>query len=59
MDARLVKSASRPLSNDELKKQRNHRQTKEGQHDKNGKPLKFSRYLESDWVINNDTLTSN
>jgi len=29
VDARLVKSASRPLSQDELKKQREHRQTKE------------------------------
>jgi transposase, IS5 family len=55
VDARLVKSASRPLSNDELKKQREHRQTDEGQRDKNGKPLKFSRDLESDWVIKNDT----
>jgi IS5 family transposase len=55
VDARLVKSASRPLSNDELKKQREHRQTEEGQRDKNGKPLKFSRDLESDWVIKNDT----
>jgi transposase, IS5 family len=54
-DARLVKSASRPLSNDELKKQREHRQTDEGQRDKKGKPLKFSRDLESDWVIKNDT----
>jgi IS5 family transposase len=34
VDARLVKSASRPLSNDELKKQREHRQTEEGQLDK-------------------------
>jgi hypothetical protein len=55
VDARLVKSASRPLSNDELKKQREHRQTDEGQRDKNGKSLKFSRDLESDWVIKNDT----
>ena len=54
VDARLVKSASRPLSNDELKKQREHRQTEEGKQDKNGKPLKFSRDLESDWVIKND-----
>jgi len=34
VDARLVKSASRPLSQDELKKQREHRQTEEGQRDK-------------------------
>jgi transposase, IS5 family len=55
VDARLVKSASRPLSNDELKKQREHRQTEEGQRDKNSKPLKFSRDLESDWTVRNDT----
>ena len=54
MDARLVKSASRPLSQDELKKQREHRNSEEGQRDKNGNPLKFSRDLESDWTIKND-----
>jgi IS5 family transposase len=48
VDARLVKSASRPLSQDELKKQREHRQTLQGQRDKNSNPLKFSRDLESD-----------
>ena len=55
VDARLVKSASRPLSHDELKKQREHRQTEEGKQDKTGKPLKFSRDLESDWTVRNDT----
>jgi len=55
VDARLVKSASRPLSNDELKKQRQHRQTEQGKKDKNGKPLKFARDLESDWTVRNDT----
>lgn len=54
VDARLVESASHPLSNDELKKKRAHHDTKEGQKDKNGKPLKFSRDLESDWTIKND-----
>ena len=34
VDARLVKSASRPLSNDELKKQREHRQNEEGKQNK-------------------------
>jgi transposase, IS5 family len=56
VDARLVKSASRPLSQDELKKQREHRQTDEGQRDKTGKPLKFTRDLESDWIVKNDIL---
>ena len=54
VDARLVKSASRPLSNDELKKQRDKRNTPEGKLDKNGKPLKFCRDLESDWTVKND-----
>ena len=54
VDARLVESASRPLSNDELKKKRAHRDTDQGQKDKNGKPLKFSRDLESNWTIKNE-----
>jgi IS5 family transposase len=54
VDARLVKSASRPLSQDELKKQREHRNSEEGQRDKKGNPLKFTRDLESDWTIKND-----
>jgi len=55
VDARLVESASRPISNDEIKKLREKRQTPEGKLDKNGKLLKFSRDLESDWVVQNDT----
>ena len=55
VDARLVKSASRPLSQDELKKQREHRNSEEGKRDKKGRPLKFSRDLESDWTVRNDT----
>jgi len=54
VDARLVQSASRPLSNDELKKQRDKRNTPDGKLDKNGKPLKFCRDLESNWTIKND-----
>lgn len=54
IDARLVKSASRPISNKEIKKQKKKRNTPEGKLDKNGKPLKFSRDLESDCVIKND-----
>jgi IS5 family transposase len=50
IDARLIESASHSLSNDELKKQQEKRATPEGQVDKNGKPLKFSRDLESDWM---------
>jgi IS5 family transposase len=54
VDARLVQSASRPLSNDELNKQRDKRNTPDGKLDKNGKPLKFCRDLESNWTIKND-----
>jgi len=54
VDARLVKSASRPLSNDELKKHRDKRNSPEGKLDKNGNPLKFSRDLQSDWTVKND-----
>ena len=54
IDARLVHSTSRPISNDEINELRQHRQTPEGKLDKNGRPLKFSRDLESDWVVQND-----
>ena len=54
VDARLVKSASRPMSNDDLKKLKEKRSTPEGQLDKKGRPLKFSRDLESDWTVKND-----
>lgn len=54
IDARLVKSASRPMSNEDIKKLTNKRATPEGKVDKNGKPLKFSRDIESDWTIKND-----
>jgi len=55
IDARLVKSASRPISNDQIKEFRNTHNTPEGKLDKNGKPLKFSRDLDSDWVVQKDT----
>ena len=55
IDARLVQSASRPISNDDIHKQREKRNTPEGQADKNGNPIKFQRDLESDWVVQNDT----
>jgi IS5 family transposase len=54
VDARLVKSASRPMSNDDLRKLKEKRDTPEGKLDKNGKPLKFSRDLESDWTVKDD-----
>ena len=54
VDARLVESASHPINNEEIKKQREKRETPEGKIDKNGKPLKFSRDFESDWVVKNE-----
>jgi transposase, IS5 family len=54
VDARLVKSASRPMSNDGLKDFKEKRNSPEGKLDKNGNPMKFSRDLESDWTVKND-----
>lgn len=54
IDARLVQSASHPLSNERLKEEKTKRETPEGKLDKNGKPLKYSRDLESDWTVKND-----
>jgi hypothetical protein len=55
IDARLVQSASRPISNDDIHKQRKKRNSPEGHIDKNRNPIKFQRDLESDWVVQNDT----
>ena len=55
VDARLVQSsASHPISNEEINKQREKRDTPEGKLDKNGNLLKFSRDLDSDWTVKND-----
>ena len=54
VDARLVKSASRPLSNEKLIELKEKSNTPEGKLDKNGKPKKFSRDLDSDWVVQKD-----
>jgi hypothetical protein len=51
VDARLVKSVSKPLGNDELRKLKDKRNTSEGKLNKNGNALKFSRDLESDWSV--------
>jgi IS5 family transposase len=55
VDARLIKSASKPVSNDKLDELRQKHDSPEGRLDKNGKEKKFSRDLESDWTIKNDT----
>lgn len=49
IDARLVKSASRPVSNKKLEQLREKHDSPEGRLDKNGNPKKFSRDIESDW----------
>ena len=49
IDDRLVKSASRPVSNEKLKQLRQEHDSPEGQLDKNGVPKKFNRDIESDW----------
>jgi IS5 family transposase len=54
IDARLVQSANRPMSHDEIKKLKEKRQSPEGKLDKNGNPLKFCKDIESDWVVQND-----
>ena len=54
IDARLVLSASRPISNDKIKELQEKGETPEGKLDKNGKSLKFSRDLESDWITIDD-----
>jgi len=54
VDARLVQSASHPLSKEKIKEEREKRSIPEGSRDKNGKPLKFSRDLESDWTVKNN-----
>ena len=48
IDARLVQSASHPLSNEMLQEEKAKRETPQGKVDINGKTLKFSRDLESD-----------
>jgi len=54
VDARLVKSASKPMSNDDLRREKQRRESAEGEVDKSGKLLKFSRDLESDWTVKDD-----
>ena len=55
VDARLIQSASRPLSNNDLSELREKQNSPESKLDKNGNPKKFSRDLESDWTVKNDT----
>jgi len=54
VDARLVKSANRPVSNKKLNELKEINNSPEGKLDKNGKPKKYSRDLDSDWVVQKD-----
>jgi IS5 family transposase len=54
VDARLVQSASKPLSNDRIREEKEKRDRPDGRLDKNGNVLKFSRDLESDWTVKNE-----
>ena len=54
VDARLVKSVNRPVSNEKIEEFKHKAQTPEGQLDKNGNPKKYSRDLDANWVIKND-----
>jgi IS5 family transposase len=54
VDARLVQSASHPISNEEIQKQREKSETPKGKLDKSGNLLKFSRDLDSDWTVKNN-----
>ncbi len=53
VDARLVKSASRPVSNKKMEELRKQHNSPEGKLDKNCNPRKFTRDLDSDWTIKN------
>ncbi len=53
VDARLIQSASHPISSEEIKTQREKREPPEGKLDKHGNLLKFSRDLDSDWTVKN------
>jgi len=54
VDARLVKSVSRPVSNNKLTELKEKANTPEGKLDKNSNPKKYSRDLDSDWVVQKD-----
>ncbi len=54
IDARLVKSANHPISNEQIKEFKEKMNTPKGKLDKNGKPKKYTRDIDSDWVVKND-----
>jgi transposase, IS5 family len=54
IDARLVKSAARPKSNEKIKEEQEKRETAEGNLDRTGKPLKFKSDVDSNWTVRDD-----
>jgi IS5 family transposase len=54
VDARLIKSACRPVSNKQINEFKQRYETPEGKLDKNALPKKFYRDLDSDWTIKNN-----
>ena len=54
VDARLIKSASKPISKKMIKKLKEKHNTPEGKLDKNGNPKKFTRDIDSDWTFKNE-----
>ena len=53
VDARLVKSSSKPLPTDKIGELKKHIK-ENGNLNKNGKEKRFSRDFESDWTVKND-----
>jgi transposase, IS5 family len=54
VDARLVKSASKPISKKKIEQLKEQHNTPEGKLDKNGNVKKFTRDIDSDWTFKND-----
>ena len=54
VDARLVRSASHPVSGEQLRELIKKTSSPEGRMDKNGNRKKFSRDIESDWTVKNE-----
>jgi len=57
VDARIVRSASKPVSSKKLETLRQEHKTEDSKTDQNGKPVKFQRDVESDWTFKNEMPT--
>jgi IS5 family transposase len=54
VDARIIKSASRPVSGKKLKELRKQRKSKAQQRKKTRQSMRFQRDLDSDWTVRNN-----